>query len=458
MLEAMTLSSLVQPLSGRLLNTDAQFDRVVIDSRQAGPGCLFVALPGERVDGHDFLAQAREQGAAAALVEHAVDDTLPQLLVADSAYALGQLAALARQDYLKPMVAITGSSGKTTVKEMLAAVLRQRGRVLATRGNLNNELGVPLTLLELGAEHDFAVIEMGAAKAGDLTYSMSLARPQISVLINAGMAHVGRFGGPEQLAKAKGEILTALPADGKAVLNLDSPWFETWYQTLGERQTMVFAVENPSAELRAEAIGCNADGCVYFTLCHLGQRQPVQLALLGEHNVSNALAAAAAALLLGFSLGEIASGLAQVTPVAGRTFPQRGLQGALVIDDSYNANPASVKAAIDLLASLPGQRILALGDMGELGEWEVSSHREVGDYARNRGLQALFTCGPLAALSAEAFGPGAQAFTDKEALLDALRPELGPDTRVLIKGSRTAAMEQVVAGLLIPQDNHQGAG
>ncbi|TVP88467.1 MAG: UDP-N-acetylmuramoyl-tripeptide--D-alanyl-D-alanine ligase, partial [Pseudomonadaceae bacterium] len=363
MLDAMSLSSLVQPLSGRLLNTDAQFDRVVIDSRLAGPGALFVALAGERTDGHNYLAQARSQGATAALVEQAVDDSLPQLLVADSAYALGQLAALARQAYIKPMVAITGSSGKTTVKEMLAAVLRQRGQVLATRGNLNNELGVPLTLLELDADHDYAVIEMGAAKAGDLTYSMHLARPHISVLINATMAHVGRFGGPEQLAKAKGEIVTALPADGKAVLNLDSPWFETWYQTLGEREAMVFAIDNPSAELRAESIGRNEDGCITFTLCHKGQRQSVQLALLGEHNVSNALAAAAAALLLGFSLSEIALGLAQVAPVTGRNFPQRGLQGALVIDDSYNANPASVKAAIDLLAGFSGSRIMVLGDM-----------------------------------------------------------------------------------------------
>lgn len=458
MLEAMRLSQLAQPLSGRLLSTDAQFDRVVIDSRQVEPGSLFVALPGERTDGHAHLAQARARGAVAALVEHAVDDPLPQLQVADSAYALGQLAALARQAYIKPMVAITGSSGKTTVKEMLAAILRQRGKVLATRGNLNNELGVPLTLLELSAEHDFAVIEMGAAKAGDLTYSMNLARPQISVLVNATMAHVGRFGGPEQLAKAKGEIVTALPADGKAVLNLDSPWFETWYQTLAGRQAMVFAVENPSAELRAEDIGRNADGAVHFMLCQQAQRQPVQLALLGEHNVANALAAAAAALLLGFSLQEIADGLAQVQPVNGRTFARRGLQGALVIDDSYNANPASVKAAIDLLAGFPGTRVMVLGDMGELGEWEVSSHREVGDYARNQGLQALYTCGPLAALAAEAFGPGAQAFSDKTTLLDALRPQLDEDTRVLVKGSRSAAMEQVVAGLLNPQENQQGAG
>ena len=457
MLDAMTLSDLVQPLCGRLLQGDGHFDRVVIDSRQVEPGTLFVALPGQRVDGHDYLAQARAAGAVAALVERAVDDPLPQLLVPDCAWALGQLAALARQAYQNPLVAITGSSGKTTVKEMLAAILRQRGPVLATRGNLNNELGVPLTLLELKAEHAFAVIEMGAAQAGDLTYSMGLARPQISVLTNATMAHVGRFGGPEQLARAKGEIFTALGADGQAVLNLDSPWFESWYQSLAGRQSKVFALDNPSAELRAEEISSNARGQVAFTLCHRDQRQSVQLALLGRHNVANALAAAAAALLLGLELSEIASGLAGVEAVKGRAFPLRSAQGALIIDDSYNASPAAVKAAIDLLTDLPGERILVLGDMGELGEWAESSHREVGDYARNQGLQALYSCGSLAALSAEAFGPGAEHFDNKADLLQTLRPQLSATTCVLVKGSRTTGMEQVVDGLLSADDTQQGA-
>ena len=454
MLEAKRLSDLIKPLNASLHGADASFDSVCIDSREARPGSLFVALQGSRVNGHDFVGNARERGAVAALVEYLLDDPLPQLLVHDAQLALGQLGALARDDFSGPLVAITGSSGKTSVKEMLAAILREKGPVLATRGNLNNELGVPLTLLELSPEHQFAVVEMGAAAVGDIAYSMRLARPQVSVLTNAGMAHVGRFGGPEQVARAKGEIYTGLDADGQAVMNLDSPWFEQWYQLLGKRKSYAFSLTNPTAELRAESVELDERGCPGFLLVTPKGSITVQLNLLGRHNIANALAAAGAALALNIDLEFIRRGLARVMPVAGRAQSLPGKRGALIIDDSYNANPGSVRAAIDLLAGFDGKRILVLGDMGELGEWEEDSHREVGAYAREQGLEALYAVGRLSALAVESFGEGARLFASKAELSAALEPRLSSDMRILVKGSRSAAMEEVVAGLTVHNDNH----
>ncbi|MFZ2290176.1 MAG: UDP-N-acetylmuramoyl-tripeptide--D-alanyl-D-alanine ligase [Halopseudomonas yangmingensis] len=447
MIEAMRLSQLESALPGRLQGADATFDSVAIDTRCLQPGALFVALSGSRVDGHDFVGAAREAGAVAAMVEHPVDDPLPQLLVHDCEYALGQLGALARKAYGGPLVAITGSSGKTTVKEMLAAILATRGPVLATRGNLNNELGVPLTLLSLQPEHQFAVVEMGAAQLGDIARSMALAYPDLSILTNAGMAHVGRFGSPENIARAKGEIITALRRDGDVVLNLDSPWFETWHKTLGERRCHAFSLHNQTAELRAESVELDARGCPGFLLVSAQGSITVQLNLLGRHNIGNALAAAGAALALGCTLEQVRRGLANLQAVAGRAQGLAGRAGSLVIDDSYNANPGSVAAAIELLAGFDGTRILVLGDMGELGQWEQAAHREVGELARQRGLDGLYACGPLATLAAQAFGDGGHSFASREALAEALLQRLDGRTRVLVKGSRSAGMEQVVAQL-----------
>jgi len=448
MLEAMNLSDLLKPLDAALNGSDARFDSVSIDARQVQPGGLFVALPGSRVDGHDFVAQARAAGAAAALVERPLADPLPQLVVRDCELALGQLGALNRAAFKGPLVAITGSSGKTTVKEMLAAILRECGAVLATRGNLNNELGVPLTLLELAPQHRYAVVEMGAAAIGDIAYSMRLARPSVSVLTNAGVAHIGRFGSEQAIAEAKGEILAGLDSDGQGVINLDSPWFENWYQTLGERKAWVFSLANPTAELRAEHIRADQRGCPGFALVTPVGTIAVQLNLLGRHNVANALAAAGAALALQVPLPAIASGLGALQPVAGRGRSLPGRNGALVIDDSYNANPASVRAAIDVLASLDGRRVLVLGDMGELGALEQQAHRDIGSYARAQGLDGLYVTGPLSALAAAKFGEGGKAFADRGALAAALETELDPATRVLVKGSRSAGMEEVVAALV----------
>ena len=461
MLEALRLSDLLKPLMATLNGVDTHFDSVSIDARTVERGGLFVALAGSRSNGHDFVAQARENGAAAAMVEYLVDDPLPQLLVHDCQLALGSLAALVRKQFTGTVIGITGSSGKTTVKEMLAAILRECGPVLATRGNLNNELGVPLTLLQLTSEHRFAVIEMGAAQVGDINYSMGLVKPQISVLTNAEMAHVGRFGSPESIAKAKGEIVSALPAGGHAVLNLDSPWFEQWYQLLGSRRTASsFSLKNPTAQLRAEALELDEQGRPHFNLITPAGGVSVQLQLRGMHNVANALAAAGAALQAGAELSAIAAGLAALAPVDGRGNWAVGLGGAQIIDDAYNANPASVIAAIDLLASLDGRRVLALGDMGELGEWAEQSHREVGEHARKVGLDALYATGRLSALAVDAFGEQGCLLDSREALVAALAPTLDANTRVLVKGSRSAGMDTVVAGLLAPADalnNDNGA-
>jgi len=453
MLEAIRLSELLKPLAATMNGVDTHFDSVSIDARAVQPGGLFVALPGSRVNGHDYVAQAREQGAAAAMVEYLVDDELPQLLVHDCQLALGQLAALVRDGFKGKIIAITGSSGKTTVKEMLAAILRHAGSVLATEGNLNNELGVPLTLLRLQKTNQYAVVEMGAAAAGDIAYTMGLAKPHISVLTNAEMAHVGRFSSPEGIAKAKGEIVSELPDGGQAILNLDSPWFEQWYQLLGSKRTCcAFSLKNPTAQLRAEQIEIDSKGCPSFKLQSPAGEVQVSLQLRGQHNVANALAAAGAALAAGISLECVSNGLADLAPVAGRGNCCAGVAGAQIIDDSYNANPASVKAAIDLLAGLQGTRILVLGDMGELGDWAESSHAEVGEYALEKGLDGLYAVGRLSALAVEAFGERGELFASKDELVESLKGRLDISTQVLVKGSRSAGMDEVVAGLTASAD------
>ena len=453
MFEAMLLSTLKAPLKATLRGEDSRFDSVSIDARQVQAGGLFVALPGTRVDGHDFIAQARERGAVAAMVQRPVDDPLPQLLVADCQIALGQLGALNRAAFTQPLVAITGSSGKTTVKEMLASILRQCGPVLATRGNLNNELGVPLTLLELSAEHQFAVVEMGAGAVGDIAYCMALAKPDVSVLTNAGVAHIGRFGSEEAIARTKGEIFSELDAAGQAVINLDSRWYADWLATLGARKSWSFSLNNSAASLYAEDLNIDPRGRPGFRMVTRQGDIAIQLNLLGEHNVANALTASAAALALGVSLNEIAAGLAALQPVAGRGRSMAGHKGAVIIDDCYNANPVSVRAAIDVLAGLAGRRVLVLGDMGELGATEQQSHQQIGEYARDCGLDALYATGRLSALAADAFGEGGRSFADRATLAQALKTELNPNVRVLVKGSRSAGMEEVVAALVEGSQN-----
>lgn len=446
MLEAMSLSALAPRLGGRLIGADASFAGVSSDSRAISAGQLFIALVGPRFDGHGYLAEVAAKGAVAALVQREVPDApLPQLVVADTRLALGQLGALNRAAFSKPLAAVTGSSGKTTVKEMLAAILAQglKGPVLATRGNLNNDLGAPLTLLELAPQHVGAVIELGANHVGEIAYTVGLTRPQVAIITNAGNAHVGEFGGPEKIIQAKGEILEGLDASGVAILNRDDIAFDTWRARAAGRRVLSFALRSAEADVRASNIQRDARGCVAFDLQGVAGDPHIQLNLLGEHNVANALAAAAAAHALGIDCAAIVAGLQQLQPIKGRCVAQLAPNGMRVIDDSYNANPVSMKAAADILAGFSGRRLLVLGDMGELGEWAEEGHREVGAYARGK-VDALYAVGPLMQHAVRAFGPGARHFSDQASLLEALRAETG-DITILIKGSRSAAMDKIAA-------------
>lgn len=447
MLEPMTLSQLTAALSARLVGADASFSGVSIDSRSVGAGQLFVALAGPRFDGHDYLADVQAKGAVAALVEREVADVdLPQLVVADSRLALGQLGALNRAGYDKPVVAITGSSGKTTVKEMLACILRTRGPVHATRGNLNNDLGAPLTLLEIAPQHSAAVIELGASRIGEIRYTVGLTQPQVVIINNAGTAHVGEFGGPEKIVEAKGEILEGLGEGGTAILNLDDKAFAIWKARAGAHKVTSFARSDARADFHATDIGRDARGCPSFALHGAGASVAVQLNVLGEHNVSNALAAAAAAHAVGLSLSGIAAGLNAMQPVKGRTVAQIAPNGVRVIDDSYNANPTSMCAAIDILAGFSGRTVLVLGDIGELGQWAEEGHRQVGDYARGK-VDALYAVGTNMTHAVKAFGANGRHFATQAELIEAVRAETASNTTILIKGSRSAAMENVVAAL-----------
>lgn len=447
MLEPLSLSQLAAPLQGRVHGADATFTGVSIDSRAIVAGQLFVALAGPRFDGHDYLNEVAAKGAVAALVEREVPgSTLPQLVVADCRIALGQLGALNRAGFTRPVAAITGSSGKTTVKEMLASILRTRGPVLATRGNLNNDLGAPLTLLEIGPEHTAAVVELGASRLGEIAYTVGLTKPQVVLINNAGTAHVGEFGGPEKIIEAKGEILEGLVQGGVAVLNLDDKAFDTWKQRAGAHRVVTFALADGRADFHAADISPDERGCPGFELRSPLGNARVQLNLLGTHNVSNALAAAAAAQAFGLTLDGIVAGLNAVQPVKGRTVVQIAPSGARVIDDSYNANPTSMCAAVDILAGFSGRTVLVLGDIGELGQWAEEGHRQVGEYARGK-VAALYAVGSMMAHAVKAFGTGAHHFATQADLIDAVRVEQATNTTILIKGSRSAAMENVVAAL-----------
>jgi UDP-N-acetylmuramoyl-tripeptide--D-alanyl-D-alanine ligase len=448
MLKPLSFSELLLPLDGRRVGEDARFNGVSIDSRAINPGQLFVALTGPRFDGHDYLDQVAAKGAVGALVEREIPGSaLPQLIVGDTRKALAQLGAMNRNAFIdKPVAAITGSSGKTTVKEMLASILRTRGSVLATRGNLNNELGVPLTLLELAPEFDAAVIELGASRVGEIAFTVSLTKPHVVVLTNAGTAHVGEFGGPEKIVEAKGEIIEGLDARGVAVLNRDDKAFDIWVARTAGRKVLSFSRNSDQADFYATDLGIDARGCPTFTLNGPSGSAQVQLNLLGAHNVANALAAAAAGHALGVSLPGLVAGLDSVQPVKGRTVAQLATNGMRVIDDTYNANPTSVAAATDILAGFTGRTVLVLGDIGELGDWAEQGHRDVGAYAAGK-VDALYAVGPLMAHAVKAFGQDARHFANQADLIEALGAEQDKNTTILIKGSRSAAMENVVAAL-----------
>jgi UDP-N-acetylmuramoyl-tripeptide--D-alanyl-D-alanine ligase len=443
-----TLAQFAARCGGVLRGADREFAEVVIDSRRVATGDLFCALPGTRTDGHGFLAQAAAAGAAAALVSRPVDVALAQIKVADVAQGLVQAARAWRGAFRGPLIGVAGSNGKTTTKEMLAAILAQRGPCLATLGNLNNQLGVPLTLLRLTPQHTSAVIEMGANRAGDVAELACIAAPGIGLITNAGAEHLEGFGSLEGVARAEGEMVAALKSEGAAIINADDPYAPLW-RGMTRARVVGFGLGS-EAEVRATELRLGADerGFVTrFTLHAALGSVPVELALAGRHNVYNALGAAAAAVAAGASLAQVAAGLASMRAVAGRLQFRLGHAGAWLIDDSYNANPSSVSAALQVLAGLPGRRWLVLGDMAELGEHAEASHRDSGAQARAAGVERLYTFGPLAALAADSFGSGAECYSDINQLSAALNAALQPDVRLLIKGSRVNRLERLVAAL-----------
>lgn len=446
MIGAISLARLAHRFGGTLLNPDAEFTAVSTDSRGLQHGELFVALRGERFDGHDFLADVAER--ACGLVVDTPDRSLrvPQWVVPDTVVALGRIALCNRERFNGPVIAITGSSGKTTVKEMTAAILSRRGEVLATSGNLNNHIGVPLTLLRLDDSHRYAVIEMGASGTGEIASYCHWARPDVALVNNVAAAHLQGFGSLEGTARAKGEIYQGLQDDGRAVVNLDEPFAAGWLAQLGGRARLTYGINGGGADVRATDIDMAQDGCCRFLLHIRGERVPVALSIPGRHNVANALAAACCAHAVGVALPDIAAGLAAAMTVGGRLRVCQGVGGARLIDDSYNANPGSVRAAIDTLARFEGRRVLVLGDMAELGDNERQLHHEVGSYAREQGIDELWTVGVLSEHAASGFG-GGRHFGDRSGLAAALRPLLEPGLTVLVKGSRSAGMEAVVAAL-----------
>ncbi|MGE4535066.1 UDP-N-acetylmuramoyl-tripeptide--D-alanyl-D-alanine ligase [Halomonas sp.] len=442
-----TLAEVARALGVAAPARDLPLAAIETDTRRLGPGDLFVALRGERFDAHDFLARAREAGAAAAVVERAVDDPLPQLVVADSRLALGLLGRARREAWGGPLVAVTGNSGKTTVKELLAALLGRRGETLATRGNLNNDIGAPLTLLELTPAHRQAVVELGANHLGEIAWTVGLARPRVAVITNVTGAHVGEFGGMGRIAQAKAEILAGLPADGVAVLNRDDAYFATWARLAAPREVLDFGL-GEGARVTARDLAADALGRYAFSLVVDGRPLGrVAMRLMGRHNVANALAAAAAALAVGLAGEAVVAGLGAVAPMAGRQAVVAGVRGSRLIDDTYNANPGAVKAALALLAALPAPRWCLLGAMGELGEASERLHAEVGRHARELGIDFLGTLGEAARPASRAFGDAGCHFDDREALTRHVLDHLPPGASVLVKGSRSAAMERVVAAL-----------
>ncbi len=447
MMRSFFLSELEQPLEAMRSGPDVQVARVTTDSRDVRPGDLFVALRGERFDGHQFLADVAAAGAAAAVVGHPVDTSLPLLQVADTQRALGQLGACNRALFQGPLVAITGSSGKTSVKNLVSAVLARRGPTLATEGNLNNEIGVPLTLLRLAPEHAFAVVEMGATRAGDIAWLCELGRPTIALLLNAMPAHLDGFGSVEAVAAAKGEIYDGLHGAGTAIINADQPWAGRWRSRAAGAAFLDYGLRNPAA-ISANNIQSRGVAGVSFVATTPAGDAPIRLQVPGLHNVSNALAAIAVGLACGLSLAEITAGLASVTPARGRGALVRGVGGATLVDDTYNANPGSVRAAIDLLADCGGRRTLVLGEMLELGENSAQLHREIGLYARERGVDRFVGVGTALAGAAEAFG--GEWFADCASAAAALAGTLNADDTVLIKGSRGVSMERVLAALSEP--------
>ena len=444
------MAALARETGGRLLGADVAIGPASIDSRTLEPGALFVVLPGERHDAHEFVGAAASRGAAGALVTRHVDVELPQVVVGDALEALTAWARACRRDYPGTVVGITGSNGKTSVKEMTGAILSRIGECLVTQGNLNNHIGVPLMVTRLSDTQRCAVIEMGANHQREIAHLASIARPRVGMVINAGPAHLEGFGGLDGVARGKGEMFEALGAGDTAVVNADDRYADYWRGLAsGAGRIVTFGIREP-ADFRAARIDARAGDEGFATSfdleCPLGTRR-VTINLAGEHNVMNALAAAAAASAAGADLDAIVAGLAATRPVSGRLAMRAAAGGARLIDDSYNANPGSVKAGLRSLAALPGEHWLVLGEMRELGPDSALLHAEIGAYARETGVARMYAVGDETRHAVEAYGAGGEWYARVEDLVAAARPGLGPHVTVLVKGSRSNRLERVADAL-----------
>jgi UDP-N-acetylmuramoyl-tripeptide--D-alanyl-D-alanine ligase len=444
------LAELARVTGGVLLGSNSAFGMVSTDSRTLETGSLFVALRGEHFDGHDFVPQAAARQAAGALVSRRVSAPVAQVVVPETLAALTGFASAWRRDFAGTVVGITGSNGKTTVKEMTGSILGLCGPCLVTQGNLNNHIGVPLTLARLDAKHRYAVIEMGANHLREISHLAEVAQPDVGLVINAGPAHLEGFGGIEGVARGKGEMFEALGIEDTAVINADDRFAALWHGLARAAGRIVTFGMRERADFRATSVVSEATGDGFATEfdleCPLGHRH-IRLALAGEHNVMNALAAAATTSAAGAGLDEIAQGLSAMRPVSGRLQVRPALNGARLIDDSYNANPASMRAGLLSLAALPGEHWMVLGEMRELGEDSARLHFDIGEFARQCGVKRLLAVGDDARHAVDAYGPGGTWFAGVDDLIAAAKSGLKPDVTILVKGSRSNRLERVADAL-----------
>lgn len=447
---SMSLDEITKILSAEMLGENINVKGISTDTRTIKGGELFIALKGPNFDGHNFVKQALDNGAVACLVEEQVD--ADHFVITNNTHqALGLLAKAWRQKFTKPVFAITGSNGKTTVKEMIASIVNQQQKAMATYGNLNNDIGVPLTLFRLNETFSAAVIEMGANHADEIKYLTNIVLPDIAIITNVGSAHLEGFGSLDNTAKAKGEVFKYMSKSGFAIINADDDFADYWKSISTQHNVLTFGIKN-KADISADIskwLSGDADSKLSVTTPK-GDCE-INLKLLGEHNVLNALAAISASIAANISLEQIVKGLENLNPVNGRLQMKSGLNKSRVIDDTYNANPTSLRAALNVLKTFSGKRFLALADMGELGENTEELHKDAGIYAKETGVDSLYSYGKLAAKAAQEFGKNGFSYEKHDDMIEALQNELSQDVTLLIKGSRSMHMENVVNALTVAE-------
>ncbi len=458
MIRSISLSHLADISKGHLVGSDTEFNKVSVDTRVLSKGDLYFAIKGERFDGHQFISQAVDMGCSGLVVNESFREfsaerlTVPYVLVENTLKALGNCSQINRENFSGKVVGLTGSSGKTSTKNMLERILAEKGTTCATQGNFNNEIGVPLTLLSINKNHHFAVVEMGARRKGDIEYLSQFVKPDVAIILNAGSAHIDIFGSQDNIVSGKGEIFSSLKKDGLAVVNKDDPANEIWLSLLDGKGVLTFSVSDQTADVYATKINSNEQSTDYI-LNYQGCVQAVNLPVPGLHNVANSLAASAAAIHLGFEIDVIAKGLAKLNMTEGRLMSIQCSENLVVIDDSYNANPSSMRAAIDVLALKRGYKIAVLGEMVELGDFSEKFHLELANYISNSSLDKIYLIGPFASDMAEIIGERAVSAATKQDVFAALKKQQEVfqidekadfTTNILIKGSRSTAMDELV--------------